>query len=324
MTTQAQTPLWQTSHKIVLGGLVLAQLVAAYVVGAGHWLTNDGLYVLPPIGITATLPVVLFLAAYALSTRFRSFVLAQDLRTLTRLQHWRVVGFMFLALCAFDQLPAVFAWPAGIGDVAVGLTAAVVVTKMERDPHYATTGVPLVPYRRAHRLCRRDRDIGTGGRRVSRADRGRHHHRTDGCVAAEHFSELHRPRLHHPATGCTVRCARIAAKPRYRHCRRVAGRLSGTAPHRADIIVGRHRDRRPVSAGVPIKHLGDLICRQPINQSSTVIPALPLVQAFVLPVLFGLISQGLSYRRDHRAHGCPGAGKGAEQSGDNVTDPLAN
>ena len=139
MTTQAQTPLWQTSHKIVLGGLVLAQLVAAYVVGAGHWLTNDGLYVLPPIGITATLPVVLFLAAYALSTRFRSFVLAQDLRTLTRLQHWRVVGFMFLALYAFDQLPAVFAWPAGIGDVAVGLTAAVVVTKMERDPHYATT-----------------------------------------------------------------------------------------------------------------------------------------------------------------------------------------
>lgn len=34
-----------------------------------------------------------------------------------------------------------------------------------------------------------------------------------------------------------------------------------------------------------------------VGSDISAIPALPLVQAFVLPVLFGLISQGLSYRR---------------------------
>jgi hypothetical protein len=39
------------------------------------------------------------------------------------LQTGRVVGLAFLALAAVDALPAGFAMPAGIGDVAIGLTA---------------------------------------------------------------------------------------------------------------------------------------------------------------------------------------------------------
>ena len=139
MKTQIQTPVWGRSQKAALAGILLVQSAAAYFIGAGNWLTNDGLYSVPPIGVTAAFPVVLFLAAYALSTRFRGFVLSQDIRTLTMMQHWRVVGFAFLPLYAFGVLPGLFAWPAGLGDVAIGLAAVLVVARLDRDPHYITT-----------------------------------------------------------------------------------------------------------------------------------------------------------------------------------------
>ena len=94
---------------------------------------------LPPIGITVAAPVLVFLAAYALSPGFRGFVLAQDLRRLTMIQHWRVIGFAFLLLYAFGLLPGLFAWPAGIGDVAIGVMAIFMVSRIERDPDFVTT-----------------------------------------------------------------------------------------------------------------------------------------------------------------------------------------
>ena len=81
-------------------------------------------------------PVALALAAGAAplaalilalgSPRFRAWARSLDLRFLTLLQTWRLVGLAFLALAAVDALPAGFAMPAGIGDVAVGLTAPLV------------------------------------------------------------------------------------------------------------------------------------------------------------------------------------------------------
>jgi len=123
MNTQLPTPVWRGAHKAGLAILLLVQFAAAYVIGTGHLLTNDQSGVFAPIAITAFIPVALFLATYALSTRFRRFVLAQDLRTLTMMQHWRVIGFVFLPLYAFGVLPGLFAWPGGAGDVAVGLAA---------------------------------------------------------------------------------------------------------------------------------------------------------------------------------------------------------
>src|SRR5262249_1717957 len=55
-----------------------------------------------------------------------------DLRWLTAVQGWRVVGAMFLALYAFGLLPGLFAWPAGLGDSAVGLAAPFVLLAMLR------------------------------------------------------------------------------------------------------------------------------------------------------------------------------------------------
>ena len=139
MTTSHQAPLWSAPKITGLAGLMLVWFVGAYVIGSGHWLTNDSGLPIPPIAITVFIPVALFFAAYGLSRRFRDFVLAQDIRTLTMLHLWRVIGFVFLPLYAFGVLPGLFAWPAGLGDVAIGVAALFVVTRMHRDPDYATS-----------------------------------------------------------------------------------------------------------------------------------------------------------------------------------------
>jgi hypothetical protein len=45
-------------------------------------------------------------------------------------QLWRVIGIAFLFALAFDQLPAGFAVPAGIGDLATGIAAFAVVLSL--------------------------------------------------------------------------------------------------------------------------------------------------------------------------------------------------
>jgi hypothetical protein len=67
-----------------------------------------------------------------MSHRLRDFALAIDLRWLTAIQGWRVIGVMFLAIYAYGLLPGLFAWPAGLGDAAVGLAAPFVLLAMLR------------------------------------------------------------------------------------------------------------------------------------------------------------------------------------------------
>lgn len=137
MNTETVTPVWNNMHKTGLAALLLVQFTAAYVIGTEHLLTNDSLSLILPIGITVAVPVALFLASYSIFPRFQRFVLDQDLRTLTMIQLWRVMGFTFLMLYSFEVLPGLFAWPAGLGDVAVGLAAIVVLARLDRDPDYA-------------------------------------------------------------------------------------------------------------------------------------------------------------------------------------------
>ena len=66
-------------------------------------------------------PPTVFAVAYAASARVRSLALGLDLRLLTAMQAWRVIGGMFLVLMWLRVLPGTFAWPAGIGDLVVGM-----------------------------------------------------------------------------------------------------------------------------------------------------------------------------------------------------------
>ena len=116
-----------------------AWFVAVFAIGAaGGFVTAPGV---PPFPILAgvTLPLAAFLAAYFGSSAFRSLVLSVDLRLLTSLQAWRAGGLGFLALYAHGVLPGLFAWPAGLGDIAIGLTAPWMAAALTREPALAGT-----------------------------------------------------------------------------------------------------------------------------------------------------------------------------------------
>lgn len=93
----------------------------------------------PPLAllIVIVVPPALFLLAYRVSAEFRRFVLGLDLKLLTAVQSWRVLGGTFLFLYAFDLRPALFALPAGLGDLAVGVAAVFVLGAMlGGHPHW--------------------------------------------------------------------------------------------------------------------------------------------------------------------------------------------
>lgn len=95
----------------------------------------------PPWSVlVATLtPVALFTGLYRWVASFRQFVLAADLRFVTLVQVSRVIGFVFLGLYGYGLLPGVFAWPAGLGDVLVGIAAAFTAYALIVRPAFATS-----------------------------------------------------------------------------------------------------------------------------------------------------------------------------------------
>ena len=58
---------------------------------------------------------------------------------LVGVQLYRALGVIFLILYATGKLPALFAWPAGIGDIAIGLLAPIVGLAYARAPHKAAS-----------------------------------------------------------------------------------------------------------------------------------------------------------------------------------------
>jgi hypothetical protein len=124
--------------KSVIRGVLVLWLVAVFLVGAvGMFERPPGT---PPIPILIGTvgPLIVFLAAYWGSARFRAFVLAIDLPLATAVQALRAAGLGFLALYAHGVLPEVFAWPAGLGDIAIGLTAPWVALALLRRPGFVT------------------------------------------------------------------------------------------------------------------------------------------------------------------------------------------
>ena len=93
-----------------------------------------------PIAIGVSAPLLLFFAWLRLSPSFREFVLSLDLRFIVAMQAWRWAGLGFLDLYAYKVLPAVFALPAGLGDMAIGVTAPWIILSLLRQPGFAGRG----------------------------------------------------------------------------------------------------------------------------------------------------------------------------------------
>jgi hypothetical protein len=91
-----------------------------------------------PIFFGVGIPLVVFFAAYFGWGAFRAFVLGADLRLVTAMQAWRWAGLGFLSLYAHGILPALFAFPAGLGDMAIGVTAPWILLRLIRDPSFVS------------------------------------------------------------------------------------------------------------------------------------------------------------------------------------------
>jgi hypothetical protein len=114
---------------LLLGVWVVA---TALLAGTGAYRTVSQAGV-PPIGIAlmvalagVALAVVVFpaLQVVLVDPAAQPWLLA--------LQVWRIEGVAFLVLFALGQLPALFALPAGIGDLAIGVTAPLVARNLHR------------------------------------------------------------------------------------------------------------------------------------------------------------------------------------------------
>jgi hypothetical protein len=92
-----------------------------------------------PLAIGFAAPPALFFVWLRLSQTFREFVQSLDLRLIAGMQAWRWAGLGFIFLYAHRILPAVFALPAGIGDMAIGISAPWMVLALARQPGFAAT-----------------------------------------------------------------------------------------------------------------------------------------------------------------------------------------
>ena len=108
--------------------LLLAWVVGTIALAAsGALATHD---ILMPILVFA--PVAGFALAYRTRPDFRSYVLSLDTGLLVILNSWRMLGLGFLFLYAYDVLPGLFAWLAGLGDAMAAVGATFIGIKLLR------------------------------------------------------------------------------------------------------------------------------------------------------------------------------------------------
>src|SRR5271157_4210774 len=119
-----------------IGVVLILWFALVFVLGAMGAFARPPGSVPIPIVIGVTTPIIVFLAGFGLSRSFHDFVLRADLRLMAGIQAWRFAGIGFLALYAQGALPGVFAWPAGLGDIAIGVTAPWVVLALVQRPAF--------------------------------------------------------------------------------------------------------------------------------------------------------------------------------------------
>jgi hypothetical protein len=106
----------------IWAGVVMTAIVAGAFAGGGA-----SRLLLPA---SQAIPIAAVAILYRAWPRFRSYLLTLDLRLVLTAQLWRVIGIAFLFALAFGQLPAGFAVPAGVGDLATGIAALAVVLSL--------------------------------------------------------------------------------------------------------------------------------------------------------------------------------------------------
>jgi hypothetical protein len=123
-------------------GLWLATVVFAAYIGVFGAGTRYSMNVPLPLGLAVLAPMLVFAFWFRLSPRFREYAYSLNPVLLAMLHVERVGGIVFLILMSKNLLPATFALPAGIGDIAIGLTAPLAAWQLSKQRRY-TRGIIL-------------------------------------------------------------------------------------------------------------------------------------------------------------------------------------
>jgi hypothetical protein len=124
-----------TRYGKLASGLIAAWFLFVLFASARHLFLNETGRIGIAVGLAAMVPILLFTLWFSASASFRQFALSLDPSRLTLLQSWRILGFTFVLLQAHAILPALFALPAGYGDMFIGMTATFVALKLANPTH---------------------------------------------------------------------------------------------------------------------------------------------------------------------------------------------
>ncbi len=104
-------------------------ITTAVLAASGSYYQPPGFRGPPPIGIQLVTALAILAACLWFSPTLRG--LLRNEKNLIRLNVWRLAGAIFLALMLAGQLPALWAIPAGVGDVLIGAAAFWVAARLD-------------------------------------------------------------------------------------------------------------------------------------------------------------------------------------------------
>jgi hypothetical protein len=119
---------FQASSAILLGWLAVTVTLGAF--GVYHADSTE----IPTIQYGILLPIVAGALLIWRSETAKRLIAAVPQPWLIGVQLYRALGVIFLILYATGKLPSLFAWPAGFGDIAIGLLAPIVGLAYARTP----------------------------------------------------------------------------------------------------------------------------------------------------------------------------------------------
>jgi hypothetical protein len=118
---------------LLLPAAALLTWFVACLLAAGANLYVASAEGLPTIQYGIVLPIVLGILASRLPAA-RRWLAAMPQAWLIGVQLYRVLGAIFLVLYGLGRLPGLFAWPAGLADIAIGICAPVIAVMIARAP----------------------------------------------------------------------------------------------------------------------------------------------------------------------------------------------
>jgi hypothetical protein len=118
------------TYRHIVTALILTWFVAAFAISTLGGFSNAYNRLGVAIAAAALTPLIVFFVWFAASKGFREYTSSLSPALLTASQSFRLVGFTFVLLEARRSLPAIFALPAGYGDMFIGATAMLVAWKL--------------------------------------------------------------------------------------------------------------------------------------------------------------------------------------------------